>query len=208
MTIDLRYGHFTHSDFPRQYSSPGQALSLCTAVTRRPVCVSLSHSCCLYVPCRLYQDNICSLIFRYEGLSQQQSVCPPPAAWLDLHCDKKGLKPTACTVWLITPLLCRCIVNGQRLWSLCSVFKLTTHDTHTLKCMSEISLMLIVNDCLMQLLQSMWLLMDQLKGSPPQFMSQRQVYEQKKNQFDGDYMCYTPTWDIDITQDSHLILSA
>lgn len=59
-------------------------------------------------------------------------VCvPPPAAWLDLHCDKKGLKPTACTVWLITPLLCRCIVNGQRLWSLCSVFKLTTHDTHT-----------------------------------------------------------------------------
>lgn len=77
MTIDLRFGHFTHSDFPRQYSSPGQALSLCTAVTRRPVCVSLSHSCCLYVPCRLYQDNICSLIFRYEGLSQQQSVCPP-----------------------------------------------------------------------------------------------------------------------------------
>lgn len=136
-------------------------------------------------------------------------VCvPPPAAWLDLHCDKKGLKPTACTVWLITPLLCRCIVNGQRLWSLCSVFKLTTHDTHTLKCMSEISLMLIVNDCLMQLLQSMWLLLDQLKGSPPQFMCQRQVYEQKKNQFDGDYMCYTPTWDIDITQDSHLILSA
>ena len=38
------------------------------------------------------------------------------------------------------------------------------------------------------------------------YVSEASLWAKKKNQFDGDYMCYTP--EVDTDQDSHIILSA